>query len=378
MSSAKRNFVADHYEWLVAAAGILLAAGAAVAFAASLGTSPEGARARCERELRSNTAAHTEVAPANMKPLVKALGAMSEPDLLKVPDEAEGAGSFLASEKRVFCQNKDCRRPIPAKCAECPFCKVSQKFKDPVDTTRVGDDADKDGIPDAWELKYGFDPRDPADAQKDPDGDTFTNKEEYDAKTDPKDPESHPDYLDFLSVSGELKKELLPFWFKGANKIPSGYRLSFEVTDKTYRATATAIEGVEIVYRLAKPKYVKGRMQDDKVKSGWRVVKYNEGKKRVTMRGASQEVAVDNSTAELENVKDKRRLIIRVNNRSVVDREQVDLQWSREGGKTITVSAGTEFKLGNREYKVTNLAKTDKGCKVTLEDLKSGKEKTLQ
>ena len=378
MSSAKRNFVADHYEWIVAAVGILLAAGAVVMFVASLGTSPEGARARCERELRSNTAAHTEVAPANMKMLAKALDAMSDPSLLKAPDEAEGAGSFLASEKRVFCQNKECRRPIRAKCAECPFCKVSQKFKDPVDATRVGDDADKDGIPDAWEIKYGFDPRDPADAQKDSDGDTFTNKEEYDAKTDPKDPDSHPDCLGFLSVSGELKKELLPFWFKGANKIPSGYRLSFEVTDKTYRSTATAVEGGEIVYRLAKPKYVKGRMQDDKVKSGWRVVKYTEGKKRVARKGSNQEVAVDDSTVELESVKDKRRLTVRVNNKSVVDREQVDLQWSREGGKTITVSAGTEFKLGNREYKVKNLAKADNGCKVILEDLKSGMEKTLQ
>ncbi len=41
------------------------------------------------------------------------------------------------------------------------------------------EDSDADGIPDIWELKYGLNPDDPTDAAKDPDGDNYTNLEEY-------------------------------------------------------------------------------------------------------------------------------------------------------------------------------------------------------
>lgn len=41
------------------------------------------------------------------------------------------------------------------------------------------EDTDSDGIPDIWELKYGLNPNDPSDAAQDPDGDNYTNLEEY-------------------------------------------------------------------------------------------------------------------------------------------------------------------------------------------------------
>lgn len=40
-------------------------------------------------------------------------------------------------------------------------------------------DTDKDGIPDAWEKKYGLNPNDPTDAVKDCNGDGYTNIEKY-------------------------------------------------------------------------------------------------------------------------------------------------------------------------------------------------------
>lgn len=58
-------------------------------------------------------------------------------------------------------------------------------------------DYDRDGIDDAWELLYGLDPSTGADAGLDPDGDNYTNYEEFKAGTmDPwvKDAEKHPDY----------------------------------------------------------------------------------------------------------------------------------------------------------------------------------------
>ncbi len=53
-----------------------------------------------------------------------------------------------------------------------------------VDTAGRAPDADKDGLPDAWEQRYGLNPF-VADAQLDSDGDGRTNLEEYNAGTNP-------------------------------------------------------------------------------------------------------------------------------------------------------------------------------------------------
>jgi len=47
-------------------------------------------------------------------------------------------------------------------------------------------DTDHDGIPDSWEILYGFDPLNPLDAGLDSDGDGLTNLEEYGMGTDPR------------------------------------------------------------------------------------------------------------------------------------------------------------------------------------------------
>ena len=47
------------------------------------------------------------------------------------------------------------------------------------------EDSDSDGMPDAWESRYGLDPSDASDGPKDKDGDGCTNVEEYLNGTDP-------------------------------------------------------------------------------------------------------------------------------------------------------------------------------------------------
>lgn len=46
-------------------------------------------------------------------------------------------------------------------------------------------DDDSDSMPDAWELEHGLNPFDSSDASQDPDGDSFTNLEEWQLNTDP-------------------------------------------------------------------------------------------------------------------------------------------------------------------------------------------------
>ena len=60
-------------------------------------------------------------------------------------------------------------------------------------TVRYPDDRDNDGMPDAWELAYGLNPNDPADADRDADGDGMTNREEYRMGTNPRNADSDGD-----------------------------------------------------------------------------------------------------------------------------------------------------------------------------------------
>ena len=371
MAVAKKNFFKDHYDWHVALVGLALLGGVGFLFVSSLENSPEDARAACAAELKQRPPQHKAVPvnPETLKVLGEAERDFVSPPRLEVPNDKKG--NFLASECRVYCKNPDrtaCHRPIPVKSEVCPFCGFKQPKEDPVDVARGGADVDNDGMPDAWENKYGFKPLDPADANQDADGDMFTNLEEYEAKTDPKDPESHPDYLDSLSIASDLRTDKLPFWFKSYTPTRDNYRLQFVVADKQYRQFAEATNGQEVVYTLAK-----WSKKGDKVSSGWRVVKFEKKEERVTKRGAGQSVVVDASTVDLERIKDKRVISVRLGVRSVSVEEQMDLQWNRGEGKSLTVAKGSEFTLANRTYKVKSLGKSS----VTIVDLKTNKEKAI-
>ena len=391
MAVSKQNFFKDHYDWLVAFVGLGLLAGVVFLFVSSDNLSEEDARSACEAELKQRKPVHKDVAAADFSVLDKVRSDMEAPSLLQVPSDK--AGNFLASECRVYCQNPDvaaCHKPIPFKSKECPYCGFKQRSEDDMEAVRGGVDADNDGMPDAWELKFGLNPNDPADAKKDADGDMFTNLEEYEAKTDPKNPESHPEFLDFLALASDLRTEELPFMFKMATPIPSGHRLTFVATarnqekkpvigDAVVKGMATAEVGKEVVFELMKIKYVKGRAQDDKVKTGWRIVKYDKKEDRVLKPGTEQKVLVDVSTAELERIRDKRTITVQVGVRKpVAIEEQIDLVRNRGEGKKFTVTAGSEFSLVNRKYKVKKLAKNGNACKVTIEDLGKKTEKIIQ
>ena len=82
------------------------------------------------------------------------------------------------------------------------------------------EDADRDGMPDAWERRHGLDPADGTDHRGDIDGDGYTNLEEFLNGTDPAEPfrwtpppvivADGPAFADSIVVTIELADQALP------------------------------------------------------------------------------------------------------------------------------------------------------------------------
>jgi hypothetical protein len=82
-------------------------------------------------------------------------------------------------------------------------------------------DRDLDGMSDAWEIAYGFEPADPSDGALDSDSDGFDNAQEYVSGTNPFDSQS------YLSVAGIMETG-------------SGYTISFNsASNRIYTIEST-------------------------------------------------------------------------------------------------------------------------------------------
>lgn len=129
--------------------------------------------------------------------------------------------ALMTPELRVKCVN--CDRPIPYAATNCTFviCGAPQ----PKDETVIVD-RNHNSIPDEWEEKNGVFNFDGAMVDTDSDNDGFTTREEFDWKTDPKDPASHPPYLAKVRVS-EIKPIPFRMIFKGVQR--AGTNLIFQI-----------------------------------------------------------------------------------------------------------------------------------------------------
>lgn len=370
MAASKQNFFQAHWDWLVMGVGLAALAVSVVFLMPTLGTSAEDGADSCRQQLNATRPAHEGVAAANLDVLTKAYRVVKTPPMLQGLDSKKA--NFLASERRILCQNgdadaktKSCGKPIPAECEICPFCGVKQNV------VKVEVDTDHDGLPNDWEKKYGLNPDDASDANLDSDGDGFTNLEEYQAKTNPKDKTSHPDYLDSLSIASELKETTLPFYFNGAQPLPGKtYRLTFQRLGKTgYDSKFTPKVGEEIA------------SADGKIKTGWIASAYAQKTEQRVVKGTGKSAlkkTVDVSTVEIERKSDGKKMTIVIGEKVNTVESQVELAYNRGEQKSFTVSVGTELDLNGSKYRVTKLKAGDKGCEVTVQDGKTKKEKIIR
>ncbi|WFB37419.1 right-handed parallel beta-helix repeat-containing protein [Kiritimatiellota bacterium B12222] len=89
-------------------------------------------------------------------------------------------------------------------------------------------DSDKDGVPDDWEMYYGFNEQDATDAALDFDVDGMSNKQEYIAGTDPTDPQS---YLQLTQLEHAGESFTLSFLSQVGREYSVGRKFDLQETD---------------------------------------------------------------------------------------------------------------------------------------------------
>ena len=356
--SNTRGGLAARWDWLVAGLGILALVATGVIFALTSGAAQDDSDS-----VPKLNAKKTGVKVVDEAPYIATAKTYREPG--RIVEPSPDHGSYLASETRVFCQQGDptdkrvaCARPIPFGLEKCPYCGVVQpKEEKPLL------DSDGDGMPDEWEIKYGLDPKDPSDAGKDKDEDGFTNFEEFEAKTDPTDSSSHPDYLDFLKIEPLLKQTFMPFYFVSAREIPAGMKLDFKDPSRTKeydRGVYSVLVGEPIG------------------KTGYVLKRYDHKVKKIPIKGSNVSREKDVSEAQVERVADGKKITLVKDVRQTPVETQVKLVFSRDGGKEFTAIRGSEIDLHGMLYRVKTIEKLGATIQVGIETVQTGDVRVLK
>jgi hypothetical protein len=236
--------------------------------------------------------------PISMGSYDIAAKSLKAPLQLEIPTGA--ASSFLSPERRVFCVEKTCRKPIPYGMEKCPYCGTEQPKSKVAPGVSTDLDTDGDGIPDKVEIALGLDPKNPDDAKADMDSDGFSNLDEYLAKTDPKDAKSHPALVALLRVK-ELRAKKMPIVFSNVVKMPDGMKMTFNEGGKlpqTYwvkegeKIGKTGYEAVKLNYKLERRKDKKSGLEKEYDVST-AVVRRLADKKELTLERGAPAMSTD-------------------------------------------------------------------------------------
>ena len=359
------NFFTTHYDWIAAGVAALALAGAIAFFVDALEEDADAKAAAEVRRIESRKPEGSGVKPADMEWYVRIAKYAKSPFTMN--PVSEKSGSFLASDRRVFCAKAECRAPIPPSAKVCPYCNEAQPEEE---APAVVLDADGDGLPDEWERKYGLSPNDPNDADADLDADGFTNAEEFAANTDPSDRNDHPDYLDSLKLALPLKETSLPFFLRSYAKTPSGVKLDLFAPKKRndYGTLGKAY-----------PTLVGQEIGD----TGFVAKAFEQKEKKVKISGGGGAVkSGDVSFATIERKSDGKTVTLAVTTQSKPRRVSVDVQaklvYERGTPKEFVVVEGDKIDLNGTKYAVKEIKRLENGAAVTLEHTTLGKTRTIE
>lgn len=367
-ASAEKGFFAAHWDWLVAAVGILALIGGVAFLVMEKSQDVELlARETGDEAAAISRRTDTGVEKVDMIPYDIALKENENPS--KIDEPGETVGSFLASEKRVFCEqgddpeHKSCGKPMPADLKVCPFCKTKQPEEKKQDL-----DSDGDGLSDEWEVAHGMNPNDPEDVNGDLDGDGYTNLEEFEAGTDPQDPADHPDDLDSLKLQLPLKETKLSFYLERDKSVPYNGSWLLYFRDDT-KKTGYGTKGVSFSVMIGKDIGDTGYMLESfEKKSQQKSIKGGKGMGR----------PVDASEATIVRKADKKavRIVAGVKNTPVDT--QAKLVFTRGQTQEFDVVPGGEIELNGTKYKVLEITSVSAdSAKVILKNIATGKTRSI-
>lgn len=339
------------YDKLIAVA-VLIILLISLFYLTSAGSARKEEESNYERQLSGLKPASGAIPAMDLSDYEGAARLARSPLQLEMPQEQQSG--FLTPERRVTCVNVACLKPIPFEAEVCPFCAAKQP---PAKPNTEGLDTDKDGIPDKVEVALGLNPLDPSDAKGDLDGDGFTNLEEYLAKTDPKDPKSHPALVNLLRVK-ELRGKRLPLIFSGVNKMPDGkMQLVFNLVGVKAR-TFWVREGEKI----GDTGYVAGKVE---VKS----------EERVNPNMPGIKTRVDVSTVVVKRLSDNKELTLKVNEVGKNTDVEAVLVLPLDNSEYTVLENGT-FKMRDETYRVVSV--DNAATSVVIENEASGQQKVVR
>ena len=362
-----KNFFAEHYAAITLVAGFAVCGLCVALSLKSLSLSKARASQKANAAIEGLRAGGSEYKEKTVPVL---------PGAPSIPADRAGEAGFMMPAKYVFCtpgdpadERRSCGMAFPASALDgdnpvCPYCRTKQPGAKPENLSL---DSDGDGIPDAWETANGLNPSNPEDAKLDTDGDGFTALEEFEAKTDPRNAKSHPDYLDYVKISEPVKQEPMPYYCLQVN--PAGRVKRFIVRDARTNANTEpsygVAEGEPINISVVGP----SRMRELRP-TGWSVTNYVEKVEEVKIAGAdiggnAGFRKVDVSTIDFVREKDGKRITMRIGEagRKTPLEMKCCISFDRQNGKgfggkeayELQIAPGDEFTLYADKFKVEKL-----------------------
>jgi hypothetical protein len=314
--SRRTNGLKENYEKLLLVAVLLLLLGSASFLV--LQVKQKGGEPLVQKPVVGEFAQAQKIATTELE---QQLLAVSQPKQMAVQR------GIMGDTLRVSCISVPCGKPIPYAALTCPFCGAKQpEILDPLTVSTR-----RDGIPDVWKKKHGFDILDTNVAGADQDGDGFTTLEEYRSGTDPQDPASHPDIASKLRVA-EVRRHPFKLRFMGMIQLPSGN--SFQINLRSGKSVFAKVGEEAEGYRVMayEPRAPEGE-----------VLLLEKGPEKIRLV-KGRDVQQFEMVADLISLLDHRRL-----NKKVKD---------------------DVVKVRDREYKIIDI----KSDAVTMRDLRSARE----
>jgi len=194
--------------------------------------------------LKSRRPANPEAAVIG--PEVYETGKLSLEDPFQLDHATWTNVAMFVPETRFNC--RECLLPVPIDADECPHCHTTPEPPEPPNP-----DADGDGMPTVWEERYGLDPFDPSDAEKDNDNDGYTNLAEYKEDKDPTDDTSKPAAFKQL-VLEKITGKRFGLRFNSRVKTRSGFKfgLNYRLPDGTTKTDFAEIGDTVAGFTLKK------------------------------------------------------------------------------------------------------------------------------